>query len=95
MTITGRSKSTGQIDTHRFVEWFSPLPRGRHAIDAPGKKAPVRALMPDYKPAGEARHGVAANRVGVAAIAAKLRSEQPSVRDLADQLTSGLLEGDR
>ena len=94
-TITQPVKSTGQIDSSRFIDWFAPLSRGRHAIDAPGKKAPVRALMPGYKPSGEARHGVAADRVGVAAITAKLRAEQPSLRDLADQLTSDLVGGVR
>lgn len=95
MTITQRAQSTGQIDTNRFVEWFSPLPRGRHAVGAPEATAPVAALMPHYEPSGEARHGVAADRAGVAAIAARLRSEQPSMRDLAGQLTSDLVGGQR
>jgi len=96
MTITQPVQSTGQIDTNRrFTDWFAPLPRGRHSLDAPGKKAPVRALMPGYKPSGEARHGVAADRVGVAALAAKLRAEQPTMREIADQLTAGLVGGVR
>ena len=95
MTITQPANRSGQIDSNRFVDWFAPLPRGRHSVDAPGKKSPVRALMPNYKPSGQARHGVAADRAGVAAIAARLRAEQPTMRNLADQLTSGLIGAQR
>jgi hypothetical protein len=69
-----------------------PLPAvrvGRHSIDAPDATAPLLVLMPNYEPSGETRHQVTADRVGVAAIVARLRDEQPTTR----QLTSGLIGG--
>ena len=66
---------------------------GRHSVDFPEATAPVQQLMPHYEPSGETRHQVTSDRVGVAAIVARLRGEQPSMRDLAGQLTSGLVGG--
>lgn len=68
---------------------------GRHSIDAPEATAPVQQLMPHYVPSGATRHQVTSDRVGVAAIQARLRAEQPTMRDLAGQLTSGLIGAQR
>lgn len=70
-----------------------PVRVGRHSIDFPEATAPIQALMPHYEPSGELRHQVTADRVGVAAIVARLRAEQPTMQQLAGQITSGLIRG--
>jgi hypothetical protein len=70
----------------------SPVRVGRHSIDAPEATAPLLVLMPNYEPCGEARHELTGG-LSVATIAARLRAEQPTMQQLAGQITSGIVGG--